>query len=48
MQEIAVRDMSATSRTEGPQVRKIGQSRMPNQTIRFPRKPLQLSVDSTS
>jgi hypothetical protein len=37
-QETAVTDTSATSRTEMPRVRKTGQSRMPNQTIQFPRK----------
>jgi hypothetical protein len=33
MQETAVMDMSVTNRTEGPRVRKTGQSRMPNQII---------------
>jgi hypothetical protein len=47
-QETTVTDMSATSRTGGPQDRKIGQSRMSNQTIRFPREQQQLLVSSTS
>jgi hypothetical protein len=38
MQETTVMDMSATSKIGEPQDRKIGQSRMPNQTIQFPKK----------
>jgi hypothetical protein len=38
MQETTVMDMSATSRTGEPKDRKIGQSRMPNQTIQFPKE----------
>jgi hypothetical protein len=37
-QETVVTNMSATSRAEKSQGRKIGQSRMPNQTIQFPWK----------
>jgi hypothetical protein len=37
-QEIAITDISATSMTEKPRGRKIGQSRMPKQSIQFPRK----------
>jgi hypothetical protein len=37
MQEMAITDTSATSRTGEPQDGKIGQSRMQNWTIQFPR-----------
>jgi hypothetical protein len=47
-QEMAVTDTSATSRTGGLQDRKIGQPRMPNRTIQFPRRQQQLLVISTS
>jgi hypothetical protein len=38
MQEMAITDMSATSRIEELRDRKTRQSRMPNWTIRFPRR----------
>jgi hypothetical protein len=41
-------DTSATSRIEGPLVRKTGQSEMSNRTIRFPRKQPQFLVASMS
>jgi hypothetical protein len=43
-QEMAITDMSATSRIGEPQDRKIRQSRMPNRTIRFPRERQQFLV----
>jgi hypothetical protein len=46
MQEMAVTDTSATCRIERPRVRKIGHPRLPNWTIRFPRKQLQFLVVS--
>jgi hypothetical protein len=47
-QEMTITDTSATSKIEEPRVRKIGQSKMPNQTIQFLKKELQLLVASTS
>jgi hypothetical protein len=47
-QETTATDTSATSRIEGPQVKKIRQSKMLNQTIRFARRQLQLLVTSMS
>jgi hypothetical protein len=47
-QETAVTRTSATSRTGGPQDRKIEQSKIPNQTIRFFRRQKLFQVISTS
>jgi hypothetical protein len=38
MEDMTVTDTSATSRIEGPQDRKTGQSGVPNWTIRFHRR----------
>jgi hypothetical protein len=47
-QEMVVTNTSATCRIRGLRDRKTGQSRMPNQTIQFPRRQRQLLVTSTS
>jgi hypothetical protein len=46
--EMAATDMSAISRVEELRGRKTGQSRMPNQTIRFPRRQQHHLVASRS
>jgi hypothetical protein len=48
MQETAVTDTSAASKTGGPQGRKTEQSRMLNWIIQFPRRQQQLLVAGTS
>jgi hypothetical protein len=48
MQEMAVTDTSATSRTEGLQGKKTRQFGMPNRTIRIPRKQWQYMITNRS
>jgi hypothetical protein len=46
MQEMAVTEVSATNRTEGPPDRKIEWSGTPNQMVRFPQRQQQLLFNS--